>query len=48
MWVRRGQLLAVIETPELDEQLREAKADLENALANFQIAQIEHSRSSER
>ena len=38
--VRQGQLLAVIETPELDQQLRQAKADLESALANLQIAQI--------
>lgn len=42
--VRQGQLLAVIETPELDQQLRVAKADLENALANFQIAQITATR----
>ena len=42
--VRQGQLLAVIETPELDQQLREAKADLENALANLQIAQITATR----
>ncbi|HEX4022219.1 MAG TPA: efflux RND transporter periplasmic adaptor subunit [Acidobacteriaceae bacterium] len=42
--VRQGQLLAVIETPELDQQLRQAKADLENALANLQIAQITATR----
>lgn len=42
--VRQGQLLAVIETPELDQQLRVAKADLENAQANFQIAQITATR----
>lgn len=42
--VRQGQLLAVIETPELDRQLRVAKADLENALANLQIAQITATR----
>lgn len=42
--VRQGQLLAVIETPELDQQLRVAKADLENALANLQIAQITATR----
>jgi RND family efflux transporter MFP subunit len=42
--VRQGQLLAEIETPELDQQLRQAKADLENALANLQIAQITATR----
>jgi RND family efflux transporter MFP subunit len=42
--VRQGQLLAVIETPELDQQLQEAKANLENALANLQIAQITATR----
>ena len=42
--VRQGQLLAVIETPELDRQLRVAKADLESALANLQIAQITATR----
>jgi RND family efflux transporter MFP subunit len=42
--VKQGELLAVIETPELDQQLRQAKADLENALANLQIAQITATR----
>src|SRR5580692_6432017 len=42
--VRQGQLLAVIETPELDEQLRQARADLENAQANLEIAQITAAR----
>jgi RND family efflux transporter MFP subunit len=45
--VTQGQLLAVIETPELDQQLRQAKADLENALANLQIAQITATRWQE-
>ena len=36
--VKRGQLLATIETPELDQQLRQARADLENAEANLQLA----------
>ena len=36
--VRKGQLLATIETPELDQQLRQARADLENAEANLQLA----------
>jgi RND family efflux transporter MFP subunit len=38
--VRQGELLAVIETPELDQQLRQARADLENAQSNFELAQI--------
>jgi RND family efflux transporter MFP subunit len=42
--VKEGQLLAVIETPELDQQLRQARADLENAQANLQIAQITATR----
>ena len=36
--VRKGQLLATIETPELDQQLQQARADLENAEANLQLA----------
>jgi len=40
MRVEQGQLLAEIETPELDQQLRQAKADLKNAEANLQIADI--------
>jgi RND family efflux transporter MFP subunit len=42
--VEQGQLLAEIETPELDQQLRQASADLENAQANLQIAQITATR----
>jgi RND family efflux transporter MFP subunit len=42
--VKQGQLLAVIETPELDRQLRQAKADLKNAEANMQIADITATR----
>ena len=36
--IRKGQLLATIETPELDQQLQQARADLENAEANLQLA----------
>ncbi len=36
--VRAGQLLAVIETPELDQQLRQAQAELANAKANAELA----------
>src|SRR6202042_2185273 len=42
--VKRGQLLATIETPELDQQLQQAKADLENAEANLQLAKITAAR----
>ena len=36
--VTQGQVLAEIETPELDQQLRQARADLENARANMDMA----------
>jgi RND family efflux transporter MFP subunit len=36
--VKKGQLLATIETPELDQQLQQARADLENAEANLHLA----------
>jgi RND family efflux transporter MFP subunit len=38
--VRQGQLLALIQTPELDQQLEQARADLKTAQANLEIAQI--------
>ncbi len=38
--VKKGQLLAEIETPEVDQQLRQSKADLATALANSRIAEI--------
>lgn len=37
--VKQGQLLAVIETPELDQQLSQARSDLSNAKANEQLAE---------
>lgn len=37
--VKAGQLLAVIETPELDQQLLQAEAELANARANAALAQ---------
>ena len=37
--VKKGQLLAKIETPELDAQLRQAEADLNTAIANNKLAQ---------
>jgi RND family efflux transporter MFP subunit len=42
--VKQGQLLAVIETPELDQQLEEAQANLKTAQANEQLAQITATR----
>jgi len=42
--VTQGELLAEIETPELDQQLRQANADLKNAQANLQIADITATR----
>ena len=38
--VKRGQLLAEIETPELDEQLQQAQSQLKTAEANLQLAQV--------
>jgi RND family efflux transporter MFP subunit len=38
--VRKRQLLAEIETPELDQQLRQAKAELATAEANLNLSQI--------
>jgi RND family efflux transporter MFP subunit len=42
--VAQGQLLAEIETPEIDQQLEQARADLKNAQANEQLAQITSAR----
>jgi len=36
--VTKGQPLAEIDTPEVDQQLRQARADLQTAQANFQLA----------
>jgi RND family efflux transporter MFP subunit len=36
--VKKGQLLAEIDTPEVDQQLRQARADLATATANSQLA----------
>jgi RND family efflux transporter MFP subunit len=38
--VRKGQLLAEIESPEVDQQLRQAEADLATAEANQKIADV--------
>jgi RND family efflux transporter MFP subunit len=37
--VHKGDLLATIDTPELDQQIDQAKADLANAVAGLQLAQ---------
>ncbi|MEI9998095.1 MAG: efflux RND transporter periplasmic adaptor subunit [Verrucomicrobiota bacterium] len=42
--VKQGQLLAEIETPELDQQLEQAQSDLKNAQANLQISQSTNGR----
>ena len=42
--VQKGQLLAEIDTPEVDQQLEQARADLKNAQANEQLAQITAAR----
>lgn len=36
--VKAGQLLGLIDTPDLDEQLQQAKADLQNSIANEKLA----------
>src|SRR3989440_410760 len=38
--VKKGQLLAEIETPEVDQQLQQARADLKTAQANLRQAEI--------
>ena len=45
--VRKGDLLAEIDTPELDQQLRQARADLATAQANLQLAAITAKRNEE-
>lgn len=42
--VRKGQLMAVIETPEIDQQLQVAEADLKSAEANLQLAKTTAAR----
>lgn len=42
--VHKGELLAVIETPELDQQLAQAKADLATAQSNASLAKITANR----
>jgi RND family efflux transporter MFP subunit len=42
--VREGQLLATIQSPEIDEQLAQAQSTLATAKANLQLAQITNDR----
>jgi RND family efflux transporter MFP subunit len=42
--VKKGQLLAVIETPEVDQQLEQARSNLSTAKANLELASITKSR----
>lgn len=42
--VKAGQLLAVIETPEVDSQLDQARADLATAQANYELARTTAAR----
>lgn len=45
--VRQGELLADIDTPEVDQQLAQARADLNTAKANANLSQITASRYDE-
>jgi RND family efflux transporter MFP subunit len=42
--VRRGQLLAEIETPEVDQQLQQSRAELERIQANMELAGVTSNR----
>jgi RND family efflux transporter MFP subunit len=42
--VRKGQLLAVIETPEVDQQLAQSRSNLATAQANLKLAEITQAR----
>lgn len=45
--VRKGELLAVIESPEVDQQLAQANEDLTTAQANLKLSQITAARYSD-
>ncbi|QGZ65912.1 efflux RND transporter periplasmic adaptor subunit [Paraburkholderia acidisoli] len=45
--VKAGQLLGVIDTPDLDQQLQQARADLRNSVANEKLAATTAQRWSE-
>jgi len=42
--VRKGELLAEIDTPEVDQELRQAQADLATAAANYELARTTNQR----
>ena len=42
--VKQGQLLAVIETPEVDQQLQQARSNLATAKANLELASVTRTR----
>jgi RND family efflux transporter MFP subunit len=42
--IQKGQLLAEIDTPEVDQQLQQARADLDTAQANLNLAKITANR----
>ncbi len=45
--VRKGQLLAVIETPEIDQQLNQSRAELDRMQADAQLAHVTSNRWQE-
>ena len=45
--VEAGQVLALIETPDLDQQLAQARAELDLAQANLRLAQTTDNRWKE-
>ena len=45
--VKKGDLLAEIDTPEVDEQLRQMRADLDTAQANFKLADLTAKRNDD-
>jgi len=42
--VKQGELLAEIDTPEIDRQVQQGRADLETAQANFNLAKTTATR----
>jgi len=42
--VKKGQLLAIVETPEVDQQLEQSRSNLATAKANLQLAEITKNR----
>jgi RND family efflux transporter MFP subunit len=45
--VKQGDVLAEIETPEVDRQLEQTRADLKNAQANLELAQLNSARAED-